>query len=102
MTGDYEKSQAEFEKAIALDPKLIESYNNLSLVLLLLHRYPDSELAARRALQIDPRHLTSLNLLGQAIAAQEHYTEEAVDSLRQSRNQNPQSTLILGGFWCFN
>ncbi len=102
MTGDYKKSQAEFEKAIALDEKLIESYNNLSLVLLLLHRYPDSELAARRALQIDPRHLTSLNLLGQAIAAQEHYTEEAVDSLRQSRNQNPQSTLILGGCPSFN
>lgn len=95
MIGDYEKSRAEFEKAIALDAKLIEPYNNLSLALLLLDRYPDSELAARQALQIDPRDLTSLNLLGQALAAQQHYTQEAVDSLRQSRNQNPASRLIL-------
>lgn len=95
MIGDYEKSRAEFEKAIALDSKLIEPYNNLSLALLLLHRYPDSELAARQALQIDPRHISSLNLLGQTLAAQERYTQEAVDSLLQSRNENPQSWLIL-------
>jgi len=65
------------------------------LALLLLHRYPDSEWAARQALQIDPLHITSLNLLGQALAAQEHYTQEAVDSLRQSRSENPPSRLIL-------
>lgn len=95
MMGDYEKSRVEFERAIALDPKLIESYDNLSLALLLLHRYPDSESAARQALQIDPQHIPSLNLLGQGLAAQERYTQEAVDCLRRSRNEKPQSWLVL-------
>ena len=95
MGGASEKSLSEFERAIALDPKRIDAYDNLSLALLLLKRYPDSETAARRALQIDPRYFMSLSLLGNALAAQQHYTQEAVDSLRQSRTQIPNDRLTL-------
>lgn len=95
MEGASEKSLAEFERAIALDPKRIGAYNNLSLAFLLLKRYPDSEAAARRALQIDPRYVTALSLLGNALAAQQHYTQEAVDSLRQSRREIPEDRLTL-------
>ena len=95
MTGEYEKSVAQLEKAIALDPKPILPYDNLSFALFLLKHYPDSETAARRALQIDPRHVTSLSLLGNALAAQEHFTQEAVDSLRQSRKEIPEDRLTL-------
>ncbi|HEX8765220.1 MAG TPA: tetratricopeptide repeat protein [Candidatus Acidoferrum sp.] len=95
MEGSFEKSLGEFERAIALDPKRIGAYNNLSLAFLLLKRYPDSEAAARRALQIDPRYLTSLSLLGNTLAAQQRYTQEAVDSLRQSRKEIPDDRLTL-------
>lgn len=95
MEGAFEKSLGEFERAIALDPKRIGAYNNLSLAFLLLKRYPASEAAARRALQIDPRYLTSLSLLGHTLAAQQRYTQEAVDSLRQSRKEIPDDRLTL-------
>lgn len=97
MMGEYEKSAAELERAIALDPKPILPYSNLSLALLLLKRYPDSENAARRALQIDPRDVASLSLLGNALVAQEHFTQEAADSLRQSGNKIPEDRLTFAG-----
>jgi len=97
MEGSSEKSLSEFEKAIALDPKRTETYSNLSLALLLLKRYPDSEAEARQALQIDPRNVMSLSLLGHALAAQQRYTQEAVDSLRQSRKDIPEDGLLLVG-----
>ena len=95
MEGASEKSLGEFERAITLDPKGIEAYSNLSLALILLKRYPDSEAVARRALQIDPRNVMSLSLLGNALAAQQHFTEEAVDSLRQSPNEISGDRLTL-------
>lgn len=95
MEGAWEKALGEFERAIALDPKKIGAYNNLSLAFLLLKRYPDSEAAARRALEIDPRYVRSLSLLGNSLAAEQRYTQEAVDALRQSRKEIPDDWLAL-------
>src|SRR5690242_6236279 len=95
MEGASEKSLGEFEKAIALDPKRTETYSNLSLAFLLLKRFPDAESAAREALQLDPRCIVSLSLLGRALARQQHYTQLAVDALRQAKKEIPEDRLTL-------
>lgn len=93
--GEYEKALPEFKKAIALDPKKIQPYKNLSWALGLLHRDQDSEMSARQALQIEPHDVTSHCLLGRALAAQRNTTKEAVDSLRNCRDKMPESRLLL-------
>ena len=92
---EYEKALAELQQVIAINPNLDTPYNNLSLVFLSLERFPEAERAARYALALNPQRNASRYDLGQALAAQQHYTLEAVEALRQASKEIPQARLAL-------
>lgn len=50
---------------------------------------------ARSSLKIDPAHTTTRYILGCALAAQERFTSETVEQLRQSSSQIPDARLVL-------
>lgn len=50
----YEKSVQEYEKALALNPQVIEAYNGIGIAYVNLKRYSDAITAQQQALKINP------------------------------------------------
>ncbi len=92
---EYEKAAVEFQKAIDVDPRVTQPFNNLSVAFFLLQRYPDAEAAARRALDLDPRNSTSRYMLGCILATEKRNPLEAMEMLRQTELEFPDSRLLL-------
>lgn len=92
---EYEKALHEFEKAIIAEPGSAQEMHNLSATLYLLKRYQEAESTARATLEIDPTRPTTRYVLGCALAAEEHFTAESVELLRQSTTQFPNARLVL-------
>src|SRR5215469_965773 len=92
---EYEKAAEEFQKAIAIDPRVMQPFNNLSVALFLQQRYADAEAAARRALNVDPQHPTARYMLGAILATEKRNPEEAMELLRQTKREFPDSYLLL-------
>ena len=93
--GEYDRAAAEFQKAINIDPRVAEPFNNLSVAFFLLQRYPDAEIAARRALALDPRNSTSRYMLGCVLATENRSPLEAMEMLRQTKEEFPDARLLL-------
>jgi tetratricopeptide (TPR) repeat protein len=92
---EYEKAAAEFQKAIDIDPRVMQPFNNLSVAFFLLQRYPVAETAARRALDLDPHNATSRYMLGCILATENRDPLEAMQLLRQTKREFPDSRLLL-------
>jgi tetratricopeptide (TPR) repeat protein len=92
---EYERAAAEFQKAIDIDPHVAQPFNNLSVAYFLLRRYPEAEAAARRSLDLDPRNPTSRYMLGCILAAEKRNPLEAMEMLRQTKGEFPDSRLLL-------
>jgi tetratricopeptide (TPR) repeat protein len=92
---EYEKAAVEFQKAIEIDPRVMQPFNNLSVAFFLLQRYPDAEAAARRALDLNPHNPTSRYMLGCVLAMEKRNPLEAVEMLRETKREFPDSRLLL-------
>jgi tetratricopeptide (TPR) repeat protein len=92
---EYEKATVEFQKAIEIDPRVMQPFNNLSVAYFLLQRYADAEAAARRALDLDPLRPTSRYMLGCILATEKRNPLEAMEMLRQTKGEFPDSRLLL-------
>jgi tetratricopeptide (TPR) repeat protein len=92
---EYEKAAVEFQKAIDIDPRVAQPFNNLSVAFFLLQRYPEAEAAARRALDLDPRNSTARYMLGCILATEKRNHLEAMEMLRQTEREFPDSRLLL-------
>jgi tetratricopeptide (TPR) repeat protein len=92
---EYEKAAAEFQKAIDLDPRIMQPFNNLSVAFFLLQRYPDAEAAARRALDLDPHNSTAQYILGCVLATEKRNPSEAVELLHRTEVEFPDARLLL-------
>ena len=92
---EYEKAIAELQKAIQMSPSVVQPFNNLSVAFFLLKRYPDAETAARQALVFDPQNSISRYVLGCTLATENRNIPEAVEMLRASKNDFPESRLLL-------
>jgi tetratricopeptide (TPR) repeat protein len=92
---EYEKAAGEFQKAIDINPRVMQPVNNLSVALFLLQRYPDAEAAARRARDLDPHDPTARYMLGAILATEKRNPEEAMEMLRETRREFPDSRLLL-------
>ena len=91
---EYEKAAAEFQKAIGLDPRVAQPFNNLSVALFLLARYPDAEIASRRALDLDPHNSTAQYMLGCILATEKRNPSEAAELLRRTEVEFPDARLL--------
>lgn len=91
---EYEKAAAEFQKAIDLDSRVTQPFNNLSVALFLLQRYPAAENAARRALDHDPHNSTAQYMLGCVLATEKRNPSEATELLRQTEVEFPDARLL--------
>ena len=92
---EYEKAAMEFQKATDLDPHVAQPFNNLSVAYFLLQRYSDAEAAARRSLDLDPHNPTSRYMLGCILATEKRNPLEAMEMLRQTKREFPDSRLLL-------
>lgn len=93
--GAYEKGYSEFQKVARIDPNLPQTNQNLSFALLLLHRYTESEAAARRSLEGNPELVLARYCFARAVIGQGRITPEVLDFLRQSESTFPNASLVL-------
>ena len=97
---EYERAAEQLRLVIAINPNVDVPYNNLSFALFSLGRYSEGEEAARHALQLNPLGNKANYNLGRALAAQKHYTLEAVEVLGLASKVNPQARLALALVLC--
>lgn len=74
----------EFERALALDPRMILVDANLALVHLRSGNYDNAEAAARIALRKNPNDLRAVYALGVSRAAQGRRDDETIENLRRA------------------
>jgi predicted Zn-dependent protease len=85
----------EFEASIALDPKFLMAQVNQSVALMSQKKYPQAEVAVRRALLLEPQSAPSHYVLGQVLALQKKNELEAIESLRKSVEAFPKVRLLI-------
>src|SRR5260370_8568644 len=73
----------------------MQPFNNLSVAFFLLQRYPDAETASRHALDLDPQSVTPRYMLGCILATEKRNPLEAIEMLRQTKREFPDSRLLL-------
>jgi tetratricopeptide (TPR) repeat protein len=92
---DYDKALDEFSKALTLKPDYRLALDDTATVLSLQHRYAEAELAARRALQIEPGAPLSQYILGTTLVQQGKYSDEATELLEKVKTNYPRASLFL-------
>lgn len=85
----YEEARRQLERAIELEPRLIEPHINLSSVQYRLQLPTKAEKAARDAIALDSRHPDALLCLANALQAQGRFAE-SIPALRQVIEVVPQ------------
>jgi protein O-GlcNAc transferase len=91
-----------YERALALDPGIAEGWNNRSLILSDLGRYPEAAASAQRAIDLRPQYAEALNNLGSALyglgdklAALARYREATVQRPNYARAWGNSGAVLL-------
>jgi tetratricopeptide (TPR) repeat protein len=92
---EHEKAIAEFEKAVALNPRYHLAMDNMTVEMCVLHRFADAEPVARQALALEPESADSQYLLGGILVEEGHYTGEPVKLLESAKTAFPRAYLFL-------
>ncbi len=79
---------AEYQAAIAADPRMEEAYSNLGVIYAAQHNYPKAKEAFTQALALKPNRPTTLNGLGTVLYAQKKF-DEAKDKWMQAVTVDP-------------
>ena len=105
---DYEGAIEHFQKAVELDPSLVEARSYLATALVKLgvfyqshHRLPEAEHQFKRAVKVDPKSPASCAALARLLI-QEGKKDEAESFLRQTRKElsdNPEGYRMLGDYY---
>ncbi len=82
-TGNIEKAEDYYRKAIEINPKLAEAHSNYANLLRKEAMFFDAEKEVRIALQIQPKHPYALGTYGD-ILADEDYLEEAIEKYHEA------------------
>jgi tetratricopeptide (TPR) repeat protein len=92
---EYEKAITEFRRAIQINDRIVQPFNNLSVAFFKLQRYTDAEVAARHALWLDPTNSIARYVLGCSLAAEDRNAPEALEMLRATKGLFPESRLMI-------
>ncbi|MFC2075700.1 tetratricopeptide repeat protein [candidate division KSB1 bacterium] len=91
--GEYRRAEAEFRRAVELDPADKNSHATLGEVLLLLGKSEESMESFRRALRLDPKQTNALNGLGRAMLVSGR-PDEAIVAFKQAIDIAPEKADI--------
>ncbi len=89
----YADALAEFQQALALQPRLFEALVNASFAALALDHAAEAENFARAALDLRGSDRHANLLLGWSLVAQHRYTDAALDNLRIAARDYPEAQL---------
>jgi tetratricopeptide (TPR) repeat protein len=92
---EYDRAVNELQKTIALRQNLETPYHNLAMMMILLHRLPEAEAAARQVLELQPQQSDARFTLGRILVMQKQYTTEAVRLLTDASSEIPAARLLL-------
>ena len=95
--GELEGSEKAFEKAVELDPDLIEGWNNLGSLLAARGNASDAEAAFRQVLAVQPDSAAAQENLGTLLAAQGRI-EEAAPHFARSLKRKPENGAVRVGY----
>jgi tetratricopeptide (TPR) repeat protein len=97
---EYEKALPQLQQFVDRYPDRSQGHYGLAVTFFLLQRYREAEASARRALELEPDPVDYRYILGNALIAQGHDTDEAKQLLRQSEAKFPNASLLLAQvFW---
>jgi len=98
--GEYEKSLADAERCIAINPQFAKGYSRLALALFHVGSYSEMESAASKGLDIDASSVALQDLLKQAQAETKEPLEvqKHMHKLRQDKAQDKKMKDLLSGF----
>jgi TolB-like protein len=90
---DWAGAQADYEKALALDPTDADAYNNESLLLLSLGRFREANVVEQKALALDGLNLGYLGNLAAAQMSQHDYAA-AEQTMNRMAEIDPRSEVL--------
>jgi Flp pilus assembly protein TadD len=90
--GQHEEAVKALNKAIELNPKDSEIWNNRGIILFVLKRNKDAILSFEKATSLDPRNAEAWYNRGMVFCNLERY-EDAVNSLEKALEIDPQSAI---------
>jgi len=88
MEEDYKKSELYFRRAIELDPKFPNAYNNLGIVLSSTNRGDEAIKSFKKAIELDPNYANAYNNLGWLYANNGEF-DNAIKMLEKAISVNP-------------
>lgn len=91
--GQYEEAVKALDKAIELNPKDSEVWNNRGIVLFFLKKSKEAIWSFERSTTIDPRNAEAWYNRGIVLCSLERY-EDAVVSLEKALEIDPQSAIV--------
>ena len=92
LTWDWTGSQADFEKALALEPGNATVQRRYGLLLFNLGRMSDAIAAMRKAIELDPLSFSAWNSLGLVYLADASRFREAREAFDRALAVNPESS----------
>lgn len=85
---------AAYQEAIALDPNLVDAYNNLGVILATNGEIAEAEVVYRQAISVNPRHWGTYMNLGNLLV-EESQIEQAIEVYQNALQINPQNPDLL-------
>lgn len=92
--GQLEQAAEQFQKAIDLVPDHSLAVANLSVTLCKMHKYPEAERVARRALSLDSSLLKIRYVLAVSLIAQHGNSDEVLENLQRASSEVPKAHLV--------
>jgi TolB-like protein/Flp pilus assembly protein TadD len=97
ITWDWSGGQADFEKALALEPGNALAHRRLGLLWQGLGRFPESIEETRKAIELDPLSASNWSNLGASFSMNPKQYREAREAFDRSLALNPESNFARAG-----